>query len=296
MAITKQQPGAAKAATAAGTVIGTAAREKEDRARVEREQARADAEAMQRQARQDEIKFALHKRQVDWERSLQKEQRQEDYKLATEDRAMERGLAAADYTAQKALERIEFSKDLDHQYKTQERQRKLGAVDADEAALDNDIEKGNSNEDEFAVKMAQLKIDNRRIAIETGLPLERVTDADRMALMVSGDKGGTAGPGGEPKTFTDIGGFPLPIPTIETLTAQHVHAAKQDGIAFIIDKHTNELKQMPIANVDEVLALARYEAPKITGAPITKTQELHRVGPDIVRQETTRPQRGSFFF
>ncbi len=142
MGITRQQPGAAKAAAAAGTAIGAAAREKEDRARVEREQARANAEAMQRQARQDEMKFALQKRQVDWQRALDKERRQEDYKLAAEDRAVERGLAAADYTSQKALERIEFSKDLDHQYKTQERQRKVGEFDNQIKTLNEHADKG----------------------------------------------------------------------------------------------------------------------------------------------------------
>ena len=131
MGIEKRQPGAAKAAAAAGTVIGTAAREKEDRARVEREQARDQTKAMQKQARQDEIKFALHKRQVDWERSLQKEQRQEDYKLLAEDRA-----------AEGAIERIEFSKNMEYQYSEQKRMEKRDRAQAKYDQVKKHVDEG----------------------------------------------------------------------------------------------------------------------------------------------------------
>ncbi len=115
MGIEKRQPGAAKAAAAAGTVIGTAAREKEDRARVEREQARADQEAAQRQARQTAMKWDLQKMQITSERAFERELRQEDYQLAAEDRAAAWQIEKLELTSRMdfEMEQKEYVRDID---------------------------------------------------------------------------------------------------------------------------------------------------------------------------------------
>jgi hypothetical protein len=155
MAIRIEQPGATEAAARTGSILGKAQRAKEERARAEREQARADAAAMQRQARQDEIKFALQKRQIDWQRALVKEQRSEDYRLMAEDRAAER-----------AIERIELSKDLDHQYKEQERQRQRQEINNKRTEIQKDIDAGHSKEKDHAITLFNL--DQAELAIDLG--------------------------------------------------------------------------------------------------------------------------------
>lgn len=284
MGIRREQPGAAKAAAAAGTIVGRAKRAEEDRARAEREQARAAAEAMQRQARQDEMKWALQKRQDDWTRALAKERRQEDYRLLAEDRAMERGLVAADYTAQKALERIEFSKDLDHQYKTQERQRKIGVIDAGEAALDKVIERGEHTEDEFAIQVKREEYRQQRIALETGFPYRPMSAQDKLMLRLQGPTGGAVDPG--------VGGVGPPLPTDE-LTVKHMEAIAAVGKTYLRRKDTGELVEVPIDRAKDAVATGRFMFPNVSGVP---SGLLKKTGPDIVRQETAMPQRGSFTF
>lgn len=159
MPIRIEQPGAAKAAATAGTIIGKGQRAEEDRARAEREQARAQAEAAQKQARQVAMDWELQKMQINSQRAFERELRVEDYRLMAEDRAAER-----------AVERIEFSKDLEFQYETQERQRKRSVLDASEAGLDNSIEKGEHTEDELAVRNKRTEYKARRLAIELDQP------------------------------------------------------------------------------------------------------------------------------
>lgn len=249
MPIRHEQPGASIAAATTGVAVGESQKEKEDRARAEREQARADAAAMQKQARQDEIKFALQKRQIDWQRSLAKEQRGED-----------RAMAAGDLQHQRAVERIELSKDLEHQYKEQERMRKLSAIDADEAALDKEIESGNSSEDELAIKIARMKIDNRRSALETGLPLERITNADKLALMMS-----DSGDAGVQPTATG------------PITIQQMEAAASIGKAILIRKSNGERVHVPIENVRAALSEGRFEVANVPGVSETTESLISRI-------------------
>jgi len=61
MAIRIEQPGGAKAAAAAGTIIGKGKRAEEERAKAEREQARAQQIAAQQAARQAALDWEQQK-------------------------------------------------------------------------------------------------------------------------------------------------------------------------------------------------------------------------------------------
>lgn len=123
MAIRREQPGAAKAAAAAGTAIGAGQKAVHQQ---------AEAAAIKRQQMQVKAREAAEQRAWQWEqqkmeitsqRAFERELRIEDYKLAAEDRA-----------AEGAIERIEFSKDLDFQMEQKEYvrniERKQTVVDA----------------------------------------------------------------------------------------------------------------------------------------------------------------------
>jgi hypothetical protein len=261
MGIERRQPGAAKAAATAGVVIGKAGREKEDRARVERQQARADAEAAQKKARQVAMDWELQKLTITSQRAFERELRVEDYRLLAEDRA-----------AEGAIERIEFSKDLDFQYKEKERTRKISEFDNQITAMNKAADDGQIDRNDFAWQDKMTQLEAQRNSVLTGIQYREPRAPTLLEQMERrGATGQAAGVGDEPQPLTDVGGFPLPIPTPSTLTAQHVHASKvQQGKAFVIDKHTNALVQVPTENEAELLELARYEKPTIVGAPVTK--------------------------
>lgn len=159
MPITLRQPGEATSTARAGSLVGKAERAKEDRARIEREQVRADVEAAQKKSRQAAMAWELQKVQINNQLALEKEMRGAQYQLAAEDRAADR-----------AIERIETAKDLDFQYKTQERQRKQGVIDAERAAWEKEIKSGRVREDELGYRNAQSELDARERALQLDQP------------------------------------------------------------------------------------------------------------------------------
>ncbi len=159
MAIRKEQPGAAKAAAAAGTVIGAAAREKEDRARVEREQARADQEAAQRQARQTAMKWDLQKMQLRSQQEFEQELRTTQYGLDRFNRAKEWD-----------IEKMELRSRMDFQQEEEERLRKKGVVAAKRAGVEKDIASRQSDRKEYELILFNLDQEDRAIDLGTNIP------------------------------------------------------------------------------------------------------------------------------
>ncbi|MCP5019598.1 MAG: hypothetical protein GY938_30595 [Ketobacter sp.] len=117
-------------------------------------------------------------------------------------------MEAADVAHQRAVERIEMSKDMEFQYKEQERLRKLSANAARRAAYDKVIESGEHTADEPAMRQLDSEIETERVWIETGFRSpSRKEDPFAAALRgllpggaegaaTGGAGGGTPAPGG----------------------------------------------------------------------------------------------------
>ncbi len=165
MGITIAQPGASKLAAAAGTATGQAARAKEDRAKADRKRAedlrlvqQQMADKARQRAQETAMEWEMQKMQINSQRSFERELRQEDYKLMAEDRAAER-----------SIERMETAKDLEFQYETQERQRKVGEFDNQITALNKAADDKMVDRD-FAWQDKMTQLVAGRDAAKTGIP------------------------------------------------------------------------------------------------------------------------------
>lgn len=275
MGIRKEQPGAAKAAAATGTAIGAAAREKEDRARVEREQARADQEAAQRKAQQAAMAWDLQKMQLRSQQEFEQELRTTQYGLDRFNRAKEWD-----------IEKMELRSRMDFEQEEQERVREMGRTDAKITALKKAEEDGLFTGKEFEFEDMMSKLQAEKFGIKGGVrtldPQQRMLD-QLMRQREADASGGTAGPGG---------GVGPPPPTGE-LTVKHMEAIAAVGKTYLRRKDTGELVEIPIGRAKDAVDTGRFVFPSVSGVSVGR---LQKTGPDIVRQETARPQRGSFIF
>ncbi len=275
MAIRKEQPGASKAAAATGAAIGTAAREKEDRARVEREQARADQEAAQRQARQAAMKWDLQKMQMRSQQEFEQELRTTQYGLDRFNRAKEWD-----------IEKMELRSRMDFQQEEESRIREMGQIDAKIMAVKKTKEDGQFSGREFEYESMLFNLEQQQFGIKNPSrpldPQKRMLD-QMMRQREADASGGVAGPGG---------GVGPPPPTGE-LTVKHMEAIAAVGKTYLHRKDTGELIEIPIGRAKEAVDTGRFIFPSVSGV---SSGLLKKQFPDIVRQETVRPQRGSFTF
>jgi hypothetical protein len=273
MAIRKEQPGAAKAAATAGTAIGAAAREKEDRARVEREQARADQEAAQRKARQTAMAWELQKMRMRSEQDLQQELRTTQYSL-------DRFNRAKDWD----IEKMELRSRMDFQQEEEERIREMGQIDADIRAVKK-LKDTEFTGREFEYESMLFNLEQQRFGIKNPSrpldPQKRLLD-QMMRQREADASGGTTGPGG-------VG----PPPPTGELMVKHMEAIAAVGKTYLRRKDTGELIEIPIGRAKEAVDTGRFVFPSVSGV---SDGILKKQFPDIVRQETARPQRGSFTF
>lgn len=119
MGISIRQPGETTDTARAGAIIDKGQRAQEERARAEREAVRKAEEKARMKAQETAMAWELQKMQMESQRAYMRETRQEDYRLAAADRA-----------AEGAIDRIEFSKNLDHQYKEKQRLEKISRAQA----------------------------------------------------------------------------------------------------------------------------------------------------------------------
>lgn len=167
MAIRIEQPGAAKAAAAAGTAIGKGQRAKEDRASAERKQAQTAQRAAQQKTQQVAMDWELQKMQMRSQQEFEQElaDKQWDYERFNRAKAWD-------------IEKLELRSRMDFQQEEQERLRQVGE-------LDNQINAWNKAADDYQVdrdfawqnKLTQLEAD--RDAVKAGIPLR--TSPDRIA-------------------------------------------------------------------------------------------------------------------
>ena len=121
MSIRLEQPGASKAAAAAGTMIGKAERAKEDRARAEREQ----AQAAQDQARQTAMQWELQKMTLNSQQDFAHEMRMKQAGLEAEARAQEW-----------QVEKMELASRMDFEQDEKERLRRKAEYTAGRDSID----------------------------------------------------------------------------------------------------------------------------------------------------------------
>jgi hypothetical protein len=149
MGITRQQPGAAKAAIATGVVIGGAAREKEDRARAERQQ----AQAAQAKARQTAMDWELQKMQMRSEQDFQQELTDRQWDNEQFNRAKKWD-----------IEKMELRSRMDFEIEEKERQRKLDVIRVERTTWEKEVKEGRASEKELIYELD--KLDNREMAIK----------------------------------------------------------------------------------------------------------------------------------
>lgn len=126
MAIRIEQPGAAKAAAQAGTVIGKGKRAEEDRARAEREQARAQQVKAQQQARQAAL---------EWEQQKMLLNSQQDF--AHEMRLKQAGLDKEARAQEWQTEKMELASKFDFEQEEKERLRRTATYNAGKETIEN---------------------------------------------------------------------------------------------------------------------------------------------------------------
>lgn len=162
MAIRREQPGAAKAAATAGTAIGKAQRAEEDRARVEREQARANAEATQRKARQTAMDWELQKMQMRSQQDFQQEQteKQWDYERFNRAKAWD-------------IEKMELRSRMDFEQEEQERVREMSRIDAKILALKKAEEDKQFTGREPEFKSLMFSLEQQKLGIKNPRALPR---------------------------------------------------------------------------------------------------------------------------
>jgi hypothetical protein len=275
MGITKQQPGAVKAAATTGVVVGTAAREKEDRARVEREQVRADQEAAQRKARQTAMAWDLQKMQLRSQQEFEQELRTTQYSLDRFNRAKEWD-----------IEKMELRSRIDFEQEEKERIREIGQVDAKITAVKKAQEDGMFTGREFEYESMLFNLEQQRYGVKNPSrpldPQKRLLD-QMMRQREADASGGTTGLG------TGVG----PPPPTGELTVKHMEAIAAVGKTYLRRKDTGELVEIPIGRAKDAVDTGRFTFPSVSGV---SDGLLKKQFPDIVRQETAKPQRGSFTF
>jgi len=281
MGITITQPGAAKLAAATGTATSKAARAKEDRARAARKRTedlrlaqQHMADTARQKAQQVAMEWELQKMQITSQRAFERELRQEDYRLMAEDRS-----------AAWQIEKMELASRMDFERSEGERQRKLSVIDNSEAALNKAIERGEHTEDELAVQNKRTEYKARRQAIELGETYREPRAPTLLEQMEQREAvgGGTAGLGGGDAT--------IDAPPAGPISVRHMEAIAAIGKTYVVRKTTGENVAVPIGNAEKAIETGRFVWPNVVG-----TSQLKKQFPDIVRQETTRPQGGSFTF
>ena len=126
MGIRKEQPGAAKAAAQAGLAIGKGKRAEEDRARTEREQARAQQIAVQQSARQAALEWEQQKMLLNSQQDFAHEMRMRQAQLDKEARAEEW-----------QTEKMELVSKFDFEQEEKERIRRTATYNAGKESIDD---------------------------------------------------------------------------------------------------------------------------------------------------------------
>ncbi len=155
MAIRKEQPGAAKAAAAAGTAIGEsqkAIREQAITAQKQSQQATLKArEASEQRAMQWEVDKMQFRSQQDFEQELRRNQ----FSYDRENRAQEWDIEKAEIAS-----RMDFERD------EKERQTRLDRIASSRAAIDRKVERGETSEDQ--VELLRFNLDQEELGVEIG--------------------------------------------------------------------------------------------------------------------------------
>ena len=236
MGIRREQPGAAKAAAQAGTVIGKAKRAEEDRARAEREQARAQQIAAQQSARQAALDWEQQKMLLNSQQDFAHEMRMRQTRLDAEARAREW-----------EVEKMEMASRMDFEQGERERLRRIATYNAGKEAIDNNEGLTDVQKDTAHFYLSSRFYDVPEAAAGLGLrPQTTDETASAIRMLLSGD------------TPTPTGITVPPSQGIPELKPGHV----------VVRDNKGNLGQLPIDRAEEAVAEGGFTIVSSAGSPI----------------------------
>lgn len=260
MGIRREQPGAAKAAAAAGTAIGTgekAIRQQAEAATIKRQQMQIKA---REQAEQRAMQWETDKMQLRSQQEFEQELRTRQYDLDRFNRAKEWD-----------IEKMELRSRMDFEQEEQERVREIGRVDAKILAVKKAQEDGQFSGREFEYESMLFNLEQQRFGIKNPSrpldPQKRMLD-QAMRQREADASGGFAG---------DVGGVGPPPPTGE-LTVQNMEAIAAVGKTYLRRKDTGELVEIPIDRAKDAVDTGRFVFPSVSGASVSSRADLPSMG------------------
>jgi hypothetical protein len=269
MAIEIRQPGAAKAAAQAGTIIGKGKR-------AEKEQVIAE----QRRQQQVNIKArrAAEERAMQWELEKMEMRSQQEFQqeLAAKQWEYERFNRAKAWE----IEKMEMASRMDFQREEQDRQTKLSRIDTQKAAIEKEINEGRADKNDPKVELHLFNLEQQRIATEIGgkapyvsrLPKEEQNILDAMREIKREEEAKRAAPA--KKKFT--------------VTPQEWEQAGKNKMVWLRDVEDSAVFQYPIEKAQEEVEAGRANW---VASPIVSEKKK----PDDFDVEKYYT-RGSFFF
>lgn len=227
MPIRIEQPGAAKAATQAGVLIGKGKRAEEERARAEREQARAQQIAAQQAAR---------KAAIEWEQQKMLLNSQQDF--AHEMRIRQAGLDAEARSREWQVEKMELASRIDFEQDEKERIRRKAEYTAGRDSI-NDNENLTDGQKNMANFMLSTKYtDVSEAAIGLGLKPDSKKGLFDFGLDTDLTPSGTPGPTVDNPLGLNIESIPisqLPQAVLGLESANKFEVISPDGETETID-------------------------------------------------------------
>lgn len=158
MGIKLEQPGAAKAAAVAGAAVGEGQRAVEDRARIERQQARAIQREAQQNAQQTAMAWELRKMQLRSEQDFAQELSDRQWETDKFDRAKKWD-----------VEKMEIRSRIDFEDEEKERRRKLDIIQNERNGYEKELREKRVDKD-FYYQDAMSKLDAREMAVKMDQP------------------------------------------------------------------------------------------------------------------------------
>lgn len=259
MPITLRQPGGAKAAAAAGSIIGKAQRAEEDRARTEREQVRKTEDKARMKAQETAMAWELQKMQMRSQKEFEKELRQYDYQLMRDDRA-----------EMWTVEKMEMASRMDFEREEQERQQNLSRIDAKILTLKKAKDDGQFTGREPEYKAMVFDLEQQQYGIKNPRALPKEPKPRSAASQVSEIDATLELEGYTQQDLIDAGLDPTDFPgiaanedAVEIAIREQVTQVEQQGGQIAFNENTGEYRaSYDGGNTWESLGVVQEEIPE----------------------------------
>ncbi len=180
MAIRKEQPGAARAAAAAGTAIGESQKAIREQA-IAAQQASQQATLKAREAsEQRALAWDVEKLEIRSRQEFEQELRRNQFVYDKENRAQEW-----------EIEKLTIASQMDFERDEKKRQTKLDRIDSSWAAIDAKVARGDKSEKD--VELLRFNLEQEKIATEIGSRrsfANTLPKQSTLSLLSGGDSGG----------------------------------------------------------------------------------------------------------